>query len=77
MAMLNNQMVYVWSLQQILVDLNVQAERVKMCQGSENPGAGPAPVSSPEAFGGNRRLYALPPLPPTHPRFTPGLRLSL
>ena len=22
-----------------------------------NPGAGPAPVSSPEAFGGNRRLY--------------------
>ena len=24
-----------------------------------NPGAGPAPVSSPEAFGGNRRLYTL------------------
>ena len=30
-----------------------------------NPGAGPAPVSLPEAFGGNRRLYAWPPLPPT------------
>ena len=28
--------------------------------------AGPAPVSSPEAFGGNRRLYAWTPLPPTH-----------
>ena len=26
-----------------------------------NPGAGPAPVSSPEAFGGNRRLYTLAP----------------
>ena len=25
----------------------------------KNPGAGPAPVSSPEAFGGNRRLYTL------------------
>ena len=23
----------------------------------KNPGAGPAPVSSPEAFGGNRRLF--------------------
>ena len=31
-----------------------------------NPGAGPAPVSSPEAFGGNRRLYAWTPLQPTH-----------
>ena len=44
-----------------------------------NPGAGPAPVSSPEAFGGNRRLYTLAapaadhlrPIP-VHPRFTPG-----
>ena len=33
-----------------------------------NPGAGPGPqpVSLPEAFGGNRRLYAWTPLPPTH-----------
>ena len=29
-----------------------------------DPGAGPAPVSSPEAFGGNRSIR-LPPLPPT------------
>ena len=49
-----------------------------------NPGAGPAPVSSPEAFGGNRRLYTaaapaadrLCPIPvhgcpiPVHPVFT-------
>ena len=42
-----------------------------------NPGAGPAPVSSPEAFGGNRRLYtAAPPAAdrlcpiPVHPRPT-------
>ena len=56
-----------------------------------NPGAGPAPVSLPEAFGGNRRLYTaaapaadrLCPIPvhgcpiPVHPRFTPGSRLSL
>ena len=42
-----------------------------------NPGAGPAPVSSPEAFGGNRRLYtAAPPAAdhlvsiPVHPRST-------
>ena len=42
-----------------------------------NPGAGPAPVSSPEAFGGNRRLNTaaapaadhLRSIPP-HPRFT-------
>ena len=46
-----------------------------------NPGAGPAPVSLPEAFGGNRRLEGyirLPPLPPTGSagsarfRLTPG-----
>ena len=48
-----------------------------------NPGAGPAPVSSPEAFGGNRRLYTLAAPagdpPPTYLlltsarfRFTPG-----
>ena len=49
-----------------------------------NPGAGPAPVSSPEAFGGNRRLYTaaapaadrLCPIP-VHARFTPGPRLYL
>ena len=42
-----------------------------------NPGAGPAPVALPEAFGGNRRLYtAAPPAAdrlcpiPVHPRPT-------
>ena len=37
-----------------------------------NPGAGPGPVALPEAFGGNRRLYALAAPaadpPPVHPR---------
>ena len=49
-----------------------------------NPGAGPAPVSSPEAFGGNRRLYTLAAPAADHLvltsarfRFTPGLRLYL
>ena len=39
-----------------------------------NPGAGPAPVALPEAFGGNRRLYTLAAPaadpPPVHPRPT-------
>ena len=46
-----------------------------------NPGAGPAPVSSPEAFGGNRRLYTLAAPAADHLvltsarfRFTPGSR---
>ena len=33
-----------------------------------NPGAGPAPVSSPEAFGGNRRLYTAAPPAADPPR---------
>ena len=44
-----------------------------------NPGAGHGPVSLPEAFGGNRRLYTLAPPaadpfvgPPVYPRSTPG-----
>ena len=37
-----------------------------------NPGAGPAPVSSPEAFGGNRRLYTAAPPAADPPRVDSG-----
>ena len=42
-----------------------------------NPGAGPAPVSSPEAFGGNRRLHTAAPPAADPPRVDSGSRLSL
>ena len=68
---------YIWEMLLVPFPLSPFFRGRRQGRQALNPGAGPAPVSSPEAFGGNRRLYTLAapaadrlcPIPP-HPRST-------